>query len=98
MATLTVVYPKHEGAKFDSAYYTATHMPLAAEVWTPHGYLGGEVLYPVDETQAYAAITLLRFADQAAIDASMGAERTGEVVADMANFTDIAPVLYRAAD
>lgn len=98
MATLTVVYPMHEGAKFDRAYYAATHMALVAAAWKDTGYLSGEVLFPADDGQPYAAITLLRFADQASIDASFGAPGTAEVVADVAKFTDIQSVLYRAGD
>lgn len=98
MATLTVVYPLHEGAKFDRDYYTATHIPLCASTWTKHGYQSAEVLFPADDTQAYAAVTLLRFADQAAIDASMGDPATGAVVEDIAKFSNINPTLYRAKD
>ena len=30
--SLNVVYPRHEGARFDVAYYKATHIPLAMKV------------------------------------------------------------------
>ena len=98
MATLTVLYPAQDGATFDRAYYSATHMALVAEAWGDYGYQSGEVLYPAGEGQTYVSITILRFADQASIDAAMGSPRTGEVQADVANFTTIAPALYRAAD
>lgn len=98
MATLTVLYPAQDGAKFDRDYYSTTHMALVADAWGNYGYQSGEVLYPAGEGQPYAAITMLRFKDQASIDAAMGAPRTGEVQADVANFTTIVPALYRAAD
>lgn len=98
MATLTVTYAAKADAQFDRAYYNATHIPLLNEAWDDFGYLSAEVLYPVDDAQPFVAMAVLRFKDQASIDASLGAPRTGEVVADMANFTNLTPDLFRAAD
>ncbi|MES2493365.1 MAG: EthD family reductase [Pseudomonadota bacterium] len=98
MATLTVTYAAKPDAKFDRAYYDATHIPMLDEAWGDHGYVSAEVLYPVDDSQPFVAMAVLRFKDQASIDASMAAPRTGEVVADMAKFTNLTPDLYRAAD
>ncbi len=97
MATLIVSYPTHAGARFDAAYYTATHIPLVERLWTPHGFTGAEVLFPAGE-QPWKASVLLRFSSQAAIDAALASPDTPQVLGDVANFTDIAPVIYRAAD
>ena len=70
MATLIVSYPTHAGARFDAAYYTATHIPLVERLWTPHGFTGAEVLFPAGE-QPWKASVLLRFSSQAAIDAAL---------------------------
>lgn len=97
MATLIVSYPKHEGARFDAAYYTATHIPLVERLWTAHGFTGAEVLLPAGD-QPWAAAVLLRFASQAAVDAALASPNTPQIMADVGNFTDIAPVIYRAGD
>ncbi|NKJ42956.1 MULTISPECIES: EthD family reductase [unclassified Novosphingobium] len=97
MATLIVSYPAQEGARFDTAYYTGTHIPLVERLWTAHGFTQAEVLFPAGE-QPWKAAVLLRFASQAAIDAALASPDTPEILGDVANFTDIAPVIYRAGD
>lgn len=97
MATLIVSYPERENATFDVAYYRTAHIPLVEELWGPFGMTGAEVLLP-QGTQPFRAAVLLRFADQAAIDAALGSPGTPQVLADVAAFTDIEPTIYRAAD
>ena len=96
MATLVVSYPAGEGDHFDADYYTATHIPLVERLWTPFGLTGAEILFPAGD-QPLKAMVLLRFADQAAIDAALGCPDTPEVMADVAKFTNIQPAIYRAA-
>jgi len=97
MATLIVSYPAHEGATFDADYYKTMHVPLAEQAWAPHGLTSAEVLFPAGD-QPWKAAVLLRFASQAAIDAALACRETPAVLADVARFTDIAPVIYRAGD
>lgn len=97
MATLIISFPERAGAKFDGEYYNATHAPMVENSWGPHGLIGLDVLYPMGP-QPYRALVILRFRDQAAIDASMASEGTGAIMADVANFTDIEPRIFRAAD
>lgn len=35
MIKISVLYPNHEGAKFDMAYYCQTHMPLVQRLLGP---------------------------------------------------------------
>lgn len=95
MATLIVSYPDHDGAHFDADYYRATHIPLVEQLWGPHGMTAAEILFPHGEQPDRAAV-LLRFRDQAAVDAALGSPGTPEVMADVAKFTDIAPRIYRS--
>lgn len=97
MATLIINFPEQTGARFDLDYYESVHAVLVNEKWKVHGLISVEVLMPMGP-QPYRAVVILRFRDQAAIDASMASEGTGAIMADVANFTDIAPILYRAAD
>lgn len=97
MANLVVSYPQHEGARFDAEYYGKTHIPLVEQSWGVFGLTGAEILWPADSGQPAAAMVVLRFEDSTAIDTALGSPGTAAVMADIANFTDIAPVIYRTA-
>lgn len=97
MANLVVSYPLHDGATFDADYYRDTHIPLVETSWGPSGLTGAEILWPADAAQPVAAMVVLRFRDADAIDAAMGSPATGAVMADIANFTNIQPSIYRTA-
>lgn len=98
MATLIVSYPLAEGSTFDRDYYLSTHIPLASSAWGEFGLQAAEVLFPAAEPQPLACTAILRFNDQAAIDAALSSPKTAEVIGDVANFTNIAPVIFRADD
>lgn len=97
MANLVVSYPQGEGARFDADYYRDTHIPLVESSWGDCGLTGAEILWPADAAQPAAAMVVLRFRDAAAIDAALASPATGAVMADIAAFTDIQPVIYRTA-
>ncbi len=101
MAVFTVLYPAADGAKFDEAYYTGTHIPLVKEAFTPTGLAGVQILKGLGGAGGAAAPYLmmvnLTFRDAAALQASLGGPRAAEVMADVANFTDIQPVAQISA-
>lgn len=97
MANLVVSYPRREGATFDPDYYRDTHIPLVEAAWSASGMTGADILWPADDSQPHAAMVVLRFRDSAAIDAALGAPGTAGVMADIPNFTNIEPVIYRTA-
>jgi uncharacterized protein (TIGR02118 family) len=88
MIRLSVLYPKTEGAKFDHDYYRDKHVPLAVKSW---GLDGAEIDKGVDGP--YMAAVHFKFASRDALAAAMGSPGTGDVLADVANYTSIAPVL-----
>ena len=88
MIKLSVMYPMIEGAVFDHDYYRDHHVPLAVRTW---GLEGAEIDKGVDGP--YIAAVHFKFESREALGAAMGAEGTGEVLADVANYTSIAPVL-----
>lgn len=96
MPTLVVSYPRHDGHRFDRGYYAGAHTDLVRQTWGPHGLADAEILFPAGAEQPWAAMVALRFADQQAIDDALGDPATGAVLDDIANFTDIAPVIYRS--
>ena len=96
MVIVSVLYPASEGATFDSDYYDATHIPLVKdafmdtglkEVLVYKGLAGGDGAAP-----PFVAMAHLVFEDAGALQASMGGPRAPEVLADVANFTNITPI------
>ncbi|CAB3764071.1 ethyl tert-butyl ether degradation protein EthD [Burkholderia puraquae] len=98
MATLIVSYPAVEGVPFDREYYLATHAPLVRAAWGEFGLQSAEVLFPASGSQPFACVTVLRFSDQAGIDAALSSARTAEVIGDVPNFTHLQPTIFRAGD
>ncbi len=88
MIRLSVFYPSSEGATFDHDYYRDRHVPLAVETW---GLEGAEIDRGVDGP--YVAAVHLLFASREALDKAMQVEGTAAVLADVANYTNITPVL-----
>jgi uncharacterized protein (TIGR02118 family) len=85
---MSVFYPSSEGATFDHDYYRNSHVPLAMRTW---GVTRAEIDRGVDGP--YVAAVHLEFDSVEAMQAAMAAEGTGEVLADVANYTNITPVL-----
>jgi uncharacterized protein (TIGR02118 family) len=88
MIKLSVLYPKTEGATFDHDYYREKHVPLCVSSW---GLDGAEIDRGVDGP--YEAAVHFRFDSVEAMHAAMASEGTGAVLADLANYTTIAPVM-----
>jgi uncharacterized protein (TIGR02118 family) len=89
MIRVTVNYPSAEGSTFDHEYYQATHVPLCMKSWPAaksasidKGLNGPNV-----------ASVHFTFDSMAAFQSSMGSEATAAVMADVANYTNIAPVM-----
>jgi uncharacterized protein (TIGR02118 family) len=88
MIRLSVFYPTTEGATFDHDYYRDTHVPLAVKTW---GLEGAEIDKGINGP--YVAAVHFTFDSPEALAAAMGNEGTGDVLADVANYTSIAAVL-----
>jgi len=88
MIRLSVLYPTTEGATFDHDYYRDKHVPLAVAAW---GLPGADIDKGIDGP--YVAAVHFTFDSVEALGAAMGAPATGDVMADVANYTTIVPVL-----
>jgi uncharacterized protein (TIGR02118 family) len=88
MIRLSVFYPKTDGASFDHDYYRSKHVPLAVKSW---GLSGAEIDKGIDGP--YEAAVHFTFESMEALGAAMGSAGTGEIMADVANYTTIQPVL-----
>ncbi|MBS0284501.1 MAG: EthD family reductase [Proteobacteria bacterium] len=88
---VSVIYPNHDGARFDSAYYRDHHAKLAQEVWQPERVELIEGQPMGGAPSPFALIAHFHFASPEALGAAMASPRRGELQADIVNFTDIAP-------
>lgn len=88
MIRLSVFYPSTEGATFDHDYYRDHHVPLACKAW---GLDGAEIDRGIDGP--YVAAVHFTFESMEAIAEAMGKPGTAEVMADVANYTTIVPVM-----
>lgn len=88
MIRLSVLYPTTEGATFDHEYYRDRHIPLALKTW---GLEAAEVDRGI--RGPYIAAVHLQFESQEALAAALASEGTRAVLADVANYTTITPVL-----
>jgi uncharacterized protein (TIGR02118 family) len=88
MIRVSVFYPTTEGASFDHDYYREKHVPLVVRTWSP---VGAEIDKGVDGP--YVAAVHVTFESLDALNQAMAAEGTADVLADVANYTTITPVL-----
>jgi uncharacterized protein (TIGR02118 family) len=96
MIKVTVMYPYREGARFDHAYYRDRHMPMVkarlgsacAYYTVEKGLAGGAPGTP----PAFVAMCAFYCDSMEAYEAALRDHRA-EVRADLANYTDIAPVM-----
>ena len=91
--SLNVIYPNHEGARFDISYYRDTHIPLAMKVMKADSVILIEGV-PMGTTAApYAMIAHFQFASPEALKAATDNPRLAELRADVPKFTDIKPTV-----
>jgi uncharacterized protein (TIGR02118 family) len=88
MIRVSVFYPATEGATFDHDYYRDTHVPLCVRTWNPER---AEIDKGVDGPNV--AAVHLTFESLDALQQAMASEGTAEILADVANYTTITPVL-----
>ena len=88
MIRVSVSYPKGEGSTFDHDYYRATHVPMCVDAWSP---ARAEIDRGIDGPNE-AAVHFF-FDSLEAFQGAMGSPKTGAVMADVANYTNITPVL-----
>lgn len=88
MIRVSVYYPVTEGASFDHDYYREKHVPLAVRTWSP---LSAETDKGVNGP--HVAAVHFTFESLDAFNEAMTAEGSADVLADVANYTSITPVL-----
>jgi uncharacterized protein (TIGR02118 family) len=88
MIRVSVFYPATEGATFDHDYYREKHVPLCVSTWSPQK---AEIDKGIDGPNV--AAVHLTFDSLDALEQAMASEGTAAILADVANYTTIAPVL-----
>ena len=96
MIRIAVLYPDSPGAKFDMAYYTSKHMPMVKSccgaacksIAAERGVGGGEP----GSKPPNLAIGYLTFDSLESFQKSFG-PHAPEIMADVANYTNIKPVI-----
>jgi uncharacterized protein (TIGR02118 family) len=91
--SLNVVYPNHEGARFDTSYYRSIHIPLAMKVMKAASVILIEGVPMGSSAAPYAMIAHFQFPSSEAVTAALAHPAMAEVRADVAKFTDIKPVV-----
>ena len=88
MIKLSVSYPKGEGATFDHDYYAASHVPLCNSTFSPSKT---EIDKGIDGPNV--AGVHFYFDSMEAMQTALANPKMGDVMADVANYTNIAPVM-----
>jgi uncharacterized protein (TIGR02118 family) len=88
MIRVSVIYPSGEGTTFDHDYYKATHVPMCVDAWSP---IKAEIDKGINGPNV--AAVHLTFDSLESFQAAMGSPKTGDVMADVANYTNITPVM-----
>ena len=88
MIRVSVFYPNGDGSKFDHDYFRTTHVPMALKAWNLSEAEINQGLHG-----PYVAAVHFRFDSQDALQAALSAPATSEVMADVANYTNITPVM-----
>ncbi len=91
--SLNVIYPNHEGARFDTGYYRSTHIPLAMKVMKADRVILIEGVPMGSAAAPYAMIAHFQFASPEAVKTALADPAMAEVRADVAKFTDIKPTV-----
>jgi uncharacterized protein (TIGR02118 family) len=93
MIRATILYPRSEGKYFDVEYYIKKHMALVKTKLEPFGLQALEVDTGINEKYSpYFAIGYLLFNSLREYETAF-AEAASELVADIANYTNITPMI-----
>ena len=84
-----ILYPRRPDTHFNLDYYLNKHVPLANEIWGPHGMKFHSVS-ALPESTGYHLATVLEWTTKDGWDHAQKDERTKEVMRDLEeqNFTN----------
>jgi len=88
MIKLSVSYPSGDGTTFDHDYYAKSHVPLCNSAFSP---TRTEIEKGVDGPNVAGVV--FYFDSMDALQGALSSSQIGDVMADVANYTNIAPVM-----
>jgi uncharacterized protein (TIGR02118 family) len=97
MYIISIHYPTSDGATFDFDYFRTKHLPEVGKIFGPFGLGYASVLrgeQSLDgKVPAYFVTTILSFRDEQGARDAVASEDTAALMADIANFTSVTPVM-----
>jgi len=97
MYIISIHYPNADGAAFDFDYFRTEHLPKIGKAFGPFGLGYASVLRGEESLAgappAYFATIILSFRDEQGARDAAASEGARELIADIANFTSVAPVM-----
>lgn len=97
MIVVSITYPNAAGARFDWNYYQGTHLPMVGRKLGGFGLASASVLKGEQSADggapAYTAIAFLSFSSLENANLALASSEARELMADIANFTDVIPVI-----
>lgn len=91
--SLNVIYPSHDGARFDTNYYRTRHIPMVMQVMRAASVMLVEGVPNGSTPPPCVMICHFEFASTDALKAALANPDMAKVRADVANFTDIKPMV-----
>lgn len=88
MIKLTVSYPSGDGATFDHDYYATSHVPKCNSAFRP---ARTEIEKGIDGPNVAGVVFYFESMD--ALQGALAGPQIGDIMADVANYTNIAPVM-----
>jgi uncharacterized protein (TIGR02118 family) len=96
MVTVSILYPRTTGGRFDADYYVKTHMPMSirllGEAMTAVSVELGVSLAEPGSDPAFVACTHFTCASRKAFEGAF-LPHAEVLQGDMANYTDIVPII-----
>ena len=97
MVILSITYPNAPGARFDWHHYEAIHLPMIGRQLGGLGLKSASVIKGVEGADGgdppIIALALLTFGTLESARSALASDEASKVTADIANFTDVTPVL-----
>lgn len=97
MVTISAIYPRTEGGRFDYDYYAIRHLRLIRESFAHEGLTDIRAMRGLPGPQGveppYFAIVLISFDTIENLRKAMGGEKGQAVLADLPNYSNVTPVL-----
>lgn len=87
MIRVSVLYPAGDGITFDHDYYKNSHVPLCTSSWNVRSEIDKGTTGP------YVAAVHFFFDSMDQFQSAMGGPKTGDIMADVANYTNATPVM-----